>query len=287
MNIQKAAPFFLVLGLAVGAAAGPAAGAEKKKSAAQNESAEVAIINGKKLTLGEINQLIGRFPPTVQIRIRKNREKFLSGLIETELLFQEAIRRKYDEVPGIRARIEQAKQRIVVEEFVRQEVNDAAEVSDAELRDFFEKNKNRFQRKESVLLAHIVTSLEKDAWSAVAELRNGTSFSEVARKRSIVEATRENGGMMGTVQRGELERGIEEVVFKLPIGKFSDPVKSTLGWQIFRVSEKTPAAIANFNDVKDDVRNILLDIKRRAKFQEIARKLRESGNVKVFPERLR
>lgn len=285
MNIKKAARFFLALGVSVGLLAGPAAGAERKGKAAPNDSVEVAIINGKKLTLGEVNRQIKRFPPAVQIRIQRNRAKFLSGLIETELLFQEAVRRKYDQVPGIRARLEQAKRRIVVGEFVRQEVNKSVGVLDSELKDFFEKNQKRFHRKEAVTLAHIVLSSEKDAWSAVAQLRKGASFSSVARKMSIIEATRSSGGIMGTVQRGELERELERVAFRLPIGKFSDPVKSPLGWQILRVTEKTPAATAKFDDVKEDVRTIVLDIKRRAKFQEIVKKLRQSGNIKIFPER--
>ena len=222
--------------------------------------------------------------PAVRIRIRKNKERFLEGLVQGELLYQEAIRQKIDESPEISKRIARLKRRLVIEEFLRRDA-ETSSASEQQLRDFFLANKERFRRREAVTLAHIVLKTEQEAWDAVAELRKGTPFAQVARQRSIFEGTRDAGGMMGTAERGALDKAIEDVAFKLPIGQPSDPIRTSAGWQVIRVLERVGAADAKFEDVKDDVKLVYSEIKRNERYEVLLRRLREGAKVKVHADR--
>jgi len=264
-----------------------AEGASKKTGPSMQDMEQVVIeVNEKKITLGEIEARLGRLAPAVRLRIRKNKGRYLEGLVQGELLYQEAIRQKIDESPEIQKRIARLKRRLVIEEFVRQGTETTG-ATDRQLRDFFLANKERFRRNESVTLAHIVLKTEQDAWDAVAELRNGTPFAEVARRRSIFEGTRDSGGMMGTAERGALEKAIEDVAFKLPIGQPSEPVRTSVGWQVIRVFERVGAANAKYEDVKDDVRLVYSELKRRENYEALLRRLREGAKVKVHADRFK
>ena len=264
-----------------------AEGASKKADLSMKGLDQVVIeVNEKKITLGEIEARLRQLAPAVRIRIRRNKRRFLEGLVQGELLYQEAVRQKIDESLQIQKRIERLRRRLVIEEFLKHDA-EAAGATEQQLRDFFLANKERFRRRESVTLAHIVLKTEKEAWDAVAELRKGTPFAQVARRRSIFESTRDSGGMMGTAERGALDKALEDVAFKLPIGQPSDPIRTSVGWQVIRVLERVGAADAKYEDVKDDVRLVYSELKRSERYEALLRRLREGAKVKVHADRFR
>ncbi|MEK6711208.1 MAG: peptidyl-prolyl cis-trans isomerase [Nitrospinota bacterium] len=247
----------------------------------------VAEVNGRKITLAELEERLSQAPPAVRIQIRNNKEQFIEGLVQAELLYQEALRKRLEALPEVERRIGQAKRRILVEEFVRRDVQRPVQLTEKEMRDFFEANRDRFRRKEQVTLSHVVLKTEKEAWDALAEIRRGAPFAQVARARSIFEATKDSGGVMGTASRGEIEKPLEEAAFKLPIGQVSDPIRTAIGFQIIRVSERVAGAEAKFEDVKEDVRQIYTEIRQQDAYKKMIEDLRSKGKVVVHPERFK
>ncbi len=256
------------------------------KSARKSEIV-VAEVNGRKITLAEVEEHLRGLPPEVGIQALKNAKRFLEEFVQTELLFQEAVRRKVDILPEVQSRIRMSRRQILIKELVKRLVRRSERILEEELRRFYRDNRDRFARKASVRLSHIVLKTKQDASDALAELRRGVPFEEVSRKRSIIEASRESGGVLGIVRRGEIDRNIEKAAFSLPIGQFSRPIKTPVGWQIIRVTERTPAAEARFEEVKDDVRKILFQIRRQEKYRFLLERLRSENKVTIYPERFR
>ncbi len=284
MDMKKISALIVVILLLGGL---DAEGAGKKNDGSmKNMDEPVVEVNDKKITLGEIEQRLRTLAPAVRIRIRKNKQQFLEGLVRGELLYQEALRRKIDKSPQIQKRVERLMRRLVIEEFLKQDLG-AAGASGQQLRDFFLANKGRFRRKETVTLAHIVLKSEQEAWDAVAELRKGEPFARVARERSIFESTRDSGGMMGTAERGALDKALEDVAFKLPIGQPSEPIRTAVGWQVIRVTERVGAADAKYEDVKDDVKLVYSELKRRENYGALLKSLREKAKIKVHADRFK
>ena len=246
----------------------------------------LAVVKGKEITLADLEAEIKTFPAATQIQIRKRINSFLDSIVDMEVLFQEAVKKKYDELSAVRKRLSRARRRIVLDEFIRKNVNEKIKLTDTVLKNFFEQNKGKFDRKESVTLSHIVVKTEEGAKVVLARLREGAPFSEMAKKHSIIASTRESGGVIGTVERGQLDGNLEEVAFSMPIGQVSEPVSTPQGWQIIRVTEKTSAAEARLEDVKDDVEQFLTEALRRKRYQALLENLRKREEVQVFPERI-
>ena len=246
----------------------------------------LAIVKGKEITLADLEAEIKTFPPAAQIQIRKRMNSFLDSIVDTEVLFQEAVKKKYDSLPAVRERLGRARRRIILDEIIRKDVNERIKLTDTDLKNFFERNKEKFDQKESVTLSHIVVKTEEEAKAVLAQLRVGAPFSELAKKHSVIASTRESGGVMGTVERGVLDKNFEEVAFSMPIGLASDPVSTPQGWQIIRITEKTSASEAKLEDVKDDVGQFLTEALRRERYRALLENLRKREGVKVFPERI-
>lgn len=284
MNVKKA-PALAAAALLLGGA--PAGNAQEKSGApARGANAVVIEVNEKKITLKDIEERLKLLAPAVRIRIRENKGRFLDGLVQGELLYQEAIRRRMDASPEIRRKVESLRRRLVIERLLNRGL-EKEEASERQLRDFFLANRERFRRKESVTLGHIVLKTEREAWDAVAELRRGVPFAQVARRRSIFESTRDSGGVMGTAERGTLEKALEEAAFRLPVGQPSEPIKTSAGWQVIRVTERVGASDAEFEDVESDVKLLYSELGRREKYEALIRKLREAAKVEVHAERFR
>lgn len=155
-------------------------------------------------------------------------------------------------------------------------------VSDEDVKQFFEKEKTQLGRPESVRLSRILVATEKQAEDAIAKLKSGTSFADLASKISLDARTRSAGGNMGVVARGMLEPGVEREVFALPAGGVSRPIPDTDGYYVVKVDEKLPAEAADFAKMKDSLRDTVRGVKIRQALPGVMAELKKNAKIE-FP----
>lgn len=152
--------------------------------------------------------------------------------------------------------------------------------SDEEIQAYFEAHREELNQRESVALRQIVTASKDEAKAILQELRSGADFADLARQKSTDVASRDNGGDLGKVYRGDLPPGIESVIFGLEVGEFSEPVKLEGGFAIFNVTEKTEAREVTLDEVKDKVEELVLDEKIQSALPDWISQLRNQADVK-------
>lgn len=121
-------------------------------------------------------------------------------------------------------------------------------VTDAEVRRYWEENKERFTRTEGARLkvAYIpLTINEADRQATVqearelkAEIASGADFAEMARVHSTDTSNKEQGGSLGTFGRGQMVPAFDSVAFSLPVGQVSDPVVTQFGVHLVKVDSR-------------------------------------------------
>ena len=116
------------------------------------------------------------------------------------------------------------------------------QVSDAEVKAFYDKNKARFAQPERRDLNVVLTKGEGKAKQARQALQSGQSFKQVSKKFSIDEASKAQGGKLPAQAEGTLEKALDEVVFKAAKGKLSGPVKTQFGYYVFEVTKVEKAS---------------------------------------------
>lgn len=138
----------------------------------------------------------------------------------------------------------------------------AATVPDAEVRRYYDANKDRFQRRGRAVVSILVvprtiTAADSQAVRARAdmlrdEILGGATFEDVATRESQDQFTAPGGGLLGTRGRGSLDPVIERAAFALRAGEVSQPVLASDGYHLIKVDSKQADSVT--------LRHILLPI---------------------------
>ncbi|WP_250453494.1 peptidylprolyl isomerase [Caballeronia sp. ATUFL_M2_KS44] len=133
-----------------------------------------------------------------------------------------------------------------------------------EIEEYFQLNSPRF---DSMEISHIVLGTEGSAKEMISYLHDDpVSFADMAREHSLAD-TRDNGGVIGRVMRGQLKPDIEAKVFNAEPGDLLGPfVSADGGYEIFAVTAKYPATLDE--DVTGEIRRLLREQWLLARAQE-------------------
>ena len=134
---------------------------------------------------------------------------------------------------------------------------DAKNVSNADVQEYYDKNQQRFAQPERRDLRVVLTKTEAQANQAKKALDDGDSWKQVVKRYSIDEASKAQGGRLPAVAEGQQEKALDEAVFAAQKGKVEGPVKTQFGWYVFEVEKITPASQQSLEQSKDTIKNLL------------------------------
>ena len=135
--------------------------------------------------------------------------------------------------------------------------------TEAEMKDYYEANKPKFQQNARVRLRQIVLEKEDDAKRIMDQLNDHGDLAKLAKQFSIAPEG-SNGGDTGWLDKGTLE--VFDQAFKMNVGARSKILKSPYGYHIYEVLKKEPEGRLNFPEAKDKIRAILKERRQQAAF---------------------
>jgi foldase protein PrsA len=138
-------------------------------------------------------------------------------------------------------------------------------VSDQQIAAYYNKNKARFAQPEKRDLRIVLTKTEAQANKAKAALDSGQSFKTVAAKYSIDQGTRDNGGLLAAVPKGQQEKALDDATFKASKGKVGGPVKTQFGYYVFEVVKITPGSQQTLEQSKASIKQLLVSQQQQTK----------------------
>ena len=118
------------------------------------------------------------------------------------------------------------------------------------------------------------------AEEALAKLRAGADFAEVARAYSD-GPTAQTGGTLGTLHRGELAPELETAAFTTPVGEVSGIIQTNTGLNIIQVEARKLEPVAPLDEVRDKIKEAILDQKYDAKYKEWVEELKRKAAIQV------
>jgi len=130
-------------------------------------------------------------------------------------------------------------------------------VTDAQIRQYYEKNKRQFAQPERRDLRIVLTKSRARAEQAKAALEDGDSWKAVARRFSIDDASKAQGGRLPGVQKGQQEKALDDAIFAAKRGELEGPVKTQFGWYVFEVSKITPASQQSLEQARETIKQVV------------------------------
>ncbi|MED1607093.1 peptidylprolyl isomerase [Cytobacillus kochii] len=156
------------------------------------------------------------------------------------------------------------------------------EITDDEMETYFEENKESFSQAEEIEASHILVEDEDTAKEVKQKLDDGDDFSELAASYSTDDSNKDNGGELGYFGEGEMVEAFEEVAFAMEVDEVSDPVKTDYGHHIIKVTDHKEAKEANFEDAKEEIKEMLIESKLSSEYTEWLNEKYEEYEIKTY-----
>ena len=227
----------------------------------KNADEVVATFNGEPLTLGYLEakwaKLAQNDPsfapdPDNAARMDSLRHAVLDVIITKELIVDQAYKRKFIEDETYQGALAGQKDYRLIELLKNREVI-------AKIPEFTEEDyKSHYSLLGwKVKARHLDVDTEEEAKALVDRLRKGEITFEVAVRDYSISPDRDTGGNLGIVTFGTNIKPVEDTLFAMEQGDISDPIKTTLGFSIFIVDEKTYEDPPEYGSVRESIINRL------------------------------
>jgi foldase protein PrsA len=130
-------------------------------------------------------------------------------------------------------------------------------VTDAQIKKYYEENKGQFAQPERRDLHIVLTKTKAKAEQAKAALQNGQPFKQVAKRFSIDDASKAQGGKLPAVAKGQQEKAFDTAIFGADKGKITGPIKTQFGWYVFKVDKINAASQQTLEQAKATIKQVL------------------------------
>lgn len=278
----------VVVSLAVAGAGGYMVG----KRMGQPDAKAVATVNGEKITQTELYDEM----------VKQSGSQVLDRMISLKLVAQEAKKNNVAVTDAeIQAELTKVKESVGGEEafqqvltqqgMTEQQVKDSIVVQlqatkilskdintdDTELKKFFDENTTLFDQRK-ITARHILVATEEEAKAIKAQLDAGADFATLAKEKSTEPNAKESGGDLGTFGPGQMLPEFDAAAFAMKKGETSNPVKTQYGWHVIQVTN-TQGEAPNFDTMKDEVKQKMIDQKVQEQFSEWLANLKDKASI--------
>ena len=169
------------------------------------------------------------------------------------------------------------REQLIIDKAVGKDVH----VTDAQIKQYFDKNHAAFDKPEQVKARHILVPDLKTAEKVEADLKSGKDFAAEAKQYSIDPGSKDKGGDLGTFRRGQMVPAFDKAAFSLPVGQISQPVKSPFGYHIIQVESRDPGQKATLDNSKDKIAELLRQQQEAPLIQPFLQDLQAKANIQV------
>lgn len=183
------------------------------------------------------------------------------------------------------------KNSMVTQRVIRDQVGRTINVPSEERKKYYEDHKADFMRQERVFLRQIqvstegknadgIAAAEKKAKDLAARAKKGEKFPEMARDNSDA-TTAQQGGDMGTWQKGQLRKEVEDLIWDKPRGFVTDALKVAEGFLILKVDEHQKEGLATYEEVESEIMDKFYGQQFQPKIRDFLTKLRQDAFLEI------
>lgn len=182
---------------------------------------------------------------------------------------------------------------ISINKMVEAEVATQPPPTDPQVRDFYDKNPDKFKQDEAVRASHILFRVEENADAAtkkkvmdeaqgvLKQARGGADFAELAKKHSA-DGSAAQGGDLNFFTRGQMVPPFDQAAFAMKPGEISDIVTTQFGYHIIKVTERRPPSTVPFEQVSERIKEFLTQQQKQQKADGFIQGLKQKAKIEVL-----
>jgi peptidyl-prolyl cis-trans isomerase C len=180
-----------------------------------------------------------------------------------------------------------------INRMVETEVASTPAPTDAQAREFYDKNPDKFKQDEAIRASHILVPADEKADEAtkkkaraeidevLKELKAGGDFAELAKKHSK-DSSAAQGGDLNFFPKGQMVPAFDQAAWALKPGEISDVVTTPFGYHIIKVTERRPASTIAFDQVSPRIKEYLAQQQKQERAQAFIESLKQKAKIEVL-----
>jgi len=181
------------------------------------------------------------------------------------------------------------KDQLTTMRLVNQQVRSGLLVTEDEVQRFYQQHKNRFVLPQEVRISQILIGLgpsselvavREKAQQVFALFKKGERFEELAARYSDGPEGR-RGGNLGYIKPGDMLPQIQKAIERLDLGAVTEPIASPIGMHIIRVDERKPPEFRPYEEVKEDLKNLVLQLKSEEAYIEWIKDQKDHNYIEI------
>ena len=230
----------------------------------------VGIVNGVPVPAALLEQVVKNntrqdIQDTVELR-----QAIRNELLIREVLAQEAVKRGLDRSEEARNQLLLLRQNFLAELLLADHM-EKNPISTDDVRQEYERQNQVLAQAQQYNISSMVLATEAEAKAALVRLKRGERFDVVAREISL-DASKQQGGDLGWLRADEIAPWISNVMVNLSKGAtVAAPIQTPFGWHVIRLNDTRLYVAPPFEEVKDKVRQGMLQSQRTNFIQKLQR----------------
>ena len=228
----------------------------------------LATVGGIAITEEEVNEFLAGLGPRGQAYNNPEGKKAILGqLVANKLLLLDARRNLYEADPAFKAELAKLRDNLLIS-YAADKAVASVSVSDKDVEDYYNQNKDKFMSEESVNASHILVDSEEKALEILGKIKSGEiSFEQAAMENSSCPSGR-NGGSLGDFGKGQMVPEFDSAVFSMEVGEITDaPVKTQFGYHLIKLNSKNAADVMPLAEIAPEIKNAHLQEKQRTAYE--------------------
>jgi parvulin-like peptidyl-prolyl isomerase len=214
--------------------------------------------------------------------------------LKTDEEFEDSLKKSGLTRPEMEARLRDT---LLTNKVFSRELRSRSEMTDKELRDKYAREKESYRLPERATVREIIVLIPEAATvSAVDALREraaqvatrakaGEDFAKLVTEYSDAPS-KERGGDIGVVNRGELLDALDQAVFNADSGTIAGPVETRFGFHILKIEQRLPSEVPSFDTVKEQLRQNASEETFQRDYRAYIESLRKEAFIQVNTDNL-
>ncbi len=255
--------------------------------------------------------------------VRVDNEKTLKSMIDIELLYQESLKHRFyglmeesEERYQLEVKRLGGEERLIstllcnnmspeqfhkaifrnlsIKRLLDKVVYSRIQVTEDEIREYYELNKDRFRKPESVRIRQILIKVpskpDVEKWHQAQDrahmiykdASSGADFVRLARRHSDDPESASAGGDMGSIQKGNQQGVFDTTIFRLKAGTVTKPIRTHQGFHIIKIVSTTPSSTKTLDEVQQNITTLIRRERAREMISQLVSALKEKAEIEIL-----
>lgn len=217
---------------------------------------ELAKVNGHSITEQDVQYTLGGLNSGQRNNLlsdENSKRQILNGLIDQELLVQEAEKEKLDQDAEFKNAMAAFRKQFLSNRILQKNVGEKA--TETLAKKFYEDHKVSRFNTDQVYVQHILVKTEAEAKGVLEKVKKGEDFQALAEKISKDPSAKNNRGDLGFISRDRMAIEFTDAAFGAEEGSVVGPIKTLYGYHIIKVIQKKPGKPIGYDEIELRVQN--------------------------------